>query len=153
MRSCGQRAEHLALRVELDERELDRLVRGERLAERCADLGVLDRLVDAELRGAEARRRLADPVLVEEVLDDTEPAALTAEDRAVRDADVGEADVGMVGRHVERPQELHDLEPRRSSRHQERGDPVAVAGLAARAGEDQVVLGLVDARCSTSSRR
>ena len=110
-----ERPEHLALRLELDERELDRLVRGERLAERGADLGVLDRLVDAELGRAEARRGLADAVLVEEVLHDTEPASLTTEDRAVGHADVGETDVGVVGRHVERPQELDDLEPRAST--------------------------------------
>ena len=79
-----ERPEHLALRVQLDEGELDRLVRGQRLSEWGADLGVLDRLVDAELGGAEAGRGLTDPVLVEEVLDDTEPAPLTAEDRAIR---------------------------------------------------------------------
>ena len=111
-RLVDQRAQHLALRLQLDERELDRLVRRQRLAERLALLGVLHRLVDAELRRAEARRRLADAVLVEEVLDDAEAAALTAEDRRVRHAHVGERDVGVVGRHVERPQELLDLEAR-----------------------------------------
>ena len=60
-----------------------RLVGGQRLAERLALLGVLDRLVDAELRRAEARRGLADAVLVEEVLHDLQAPALAAEDRVV----------------------------------------------------------------------
>ena len=97
-----------------------------------------------KLRRAEARRGLADAVLVEEVLDHAEAAALTAEDRRARHAHVGQADVGVVGRHVERPQELDHLEPGRVGRHEERRDPVTVAGRPARAGEDQVVLRLVD---------
>ena len=76
---------------------------------------------------------------------DLQAAALAAEDRAVRHPHVGEADVRVVGGHVERPQELDDLEPGAVRRHEERGDAVAVAGLAARAGEDQVVLRGVDA--------
>ena len=79
-----QRAQHLALRLQLDQRELDRLVGGQRLAERLALLGVGDGLVDAVLRGAEAGGGLADPVLVEEVLHDREAAALAAEDRRCR---------------------------------------------------------------------
>src|SRR5713226_2319518 len=98
-----KRAQHLALGLELDQRELDRLVRGEWLAERLALEGVIDRLVDAVLRGAQARGSLADPVLVEEVLHDTQPATLAAEDRAVRYSDARERDVRVVGRHVERP--------------------------------------------------
>ena len=43
----------------------------------------------------------------------------------VRHAHVGEPDVGVVGRHVERPQELDDLEARARRRHEERGDAVA----------------------------
>ena len=42
--------------------------------------------------GAEARRGLADAVLVEEVLHDLQAAALAAEDRRVRHAHVGERD-------------------------------------------------------------
>ena len=57
---------------------------------------------------------------------------------------VGQRDVGVIGRHVEGPQELLDLEPGRVRRRQEGGDPPTVAGLAAGAGEDQVVLRLVD---------
>ena len=106
-------AEHLALGVQLDQRELDRLVGRQRLAERFAFLGVLDGPVDAELRRAETGRRLADAVLVEEVLGDLQAAALAAEDRAVGHAHVGEADVGVIGRHVEGPEELEDLEARR----------------------------------------
>ena len=51
----------------------------------------------------------------------------------------------MVGRHVERPQELLDDEPGRVGGHEERADPMAVAGLTARTGEDHVVLRGVDA--------
>src|SRR3954453_5459925 len=145
-RLVDQRAQHVGLRLQLHERELDALVGGERLAERLALLRVLDRLVDAVLRGAERRRGLADAVLVEEHLRDGEALALATEDRAVRDAHVGEPHVGVVRRHVERPEELDDLEAGGVGRRQERGDAVAVAGLAARAGEDQVVLGAVHAR-------
>ena len=71
--------------------------------------------------------------------------ALAAEDGGVRHAHVGEPDVRVVGGHVERPQELEHLEARALGRHEERGDAVAVAGLAAGAGHDHVVLRLVDA--------
>ena len=43
-RLVDQRAQHLALRLQLDQRELDGLVGGQRLAERLALLGVLHRL-------------------------------------------------------------------------------------------------------------
>src|SRR4030095_12353070 len=65
-RLVDERPEHLALRVELDERELDPRVRRERLAEGLPDLRVLDRAIDAVLRRAEARGGLPDAVLVEE---------------------------------------------------------------------------------------
>ncbi len=118
---------------------------GERLAERLAHLGVLDRLVDAELRRAEARRRLADPVLVEEVLDDT--AARGPHHRRSRRRGTRMSvrrmwawSVGMLNVH----RNSTISKPGRRRRHEEGGDPVAVAGLAAGAGEDQVVLRLVD---------
>ena len=95
---------------------------------------------------AERRRGLADAVLVDEALHDLQAAALVAEDRRVVDADVGQLDRGVVGRHVERPQELDDLEARRVGRHDERGDAGALAGLAAGAGEDHVVGRVVQAR-------
>src|SRR5262249_56697293 len=63
-----QRAQHLALRLQFNQRELDRLVRGQRPAERLALPGISDRLVDAVLGGSEAGSGLPDPVLVEEVL-------------------------------------------------------------------------------------
>jgi len=66
-------------------------------------------------------------------------AALAAEDRAVRHPDVTEADPGVVGRHIERPQILLDGETARGHRRQERGDAVGVAGPPAGTGEDQVV--------------
>ena len=50
----------------------------------------------------------------------------------------------MVGGHVERPEVLLDHEPGGVHRDQERGDPVRVAGLTRRPGEDDVVAGRVD---------
>src|SRR5690348_150569 len=144
-RLTDQRAQHGGLGVQLDQRELDGLVAGQRLAERLAGLGVLHRAVDAELGRAQAGGGLADPVLVEEVLDQLEAAAFLTEDGAVRDADVGERDVGVVGGHVEGPQVFLDLEPGSSDRDQEAGDAVAAARFPAGAGEDQVVRGGVDA--------
>ena len=131
--------------MQLDEGELDRLVRGQRLAEGGAHLGVLDRLIDAELRRTEARRRLTDAVLVEEVLHDLQTTPFATEDRAVRHPHVGQTDVGMVGGHVERPQELDDLEPGTARRHEEGRDAFAVTRLAAGAGHDHVVLRAMDA--------
>jgi len=78
-RLVDERPEHLALRLQLDQRELDRLVARERLAERRSGLGVLHRAVDAELRGAQAGGSLADAVLVEEMLDHRQAPALAAE--------------------------------------------------------------------------
>ncbi len=51
----------------------------------------------------------------------------------------------MIGRHVERPEHLFDLEAFSVGRHQEGGDAVSVAGLAAGARKNQVVLRLVNA--------
>ena len=53
--------------------------------------------------------------------------------------------MAVVGGHVEGPQHLLDLEAGRVGGDQERGDAAAVACLAAGAGHDHVVLGLVDA--------
>src|SRR6478672_6240980 len=92
-RLVDEGTEHLALRLQLDQRELDGLVGRERLAERLAGPGVRHGAVDAELGGAQAGGGLADPVLVEEVLDDLQAAAFGAEDGAVRHAHVGERDV------------------------------------------------------------
>ena len=92
------------------------------------------------------RRRLADPVLVEEVL--RRPAARCPHHR--RSPPCGTRmsvkrtwawSVGMLNVH----RNSSILNPGSTGRGEERGDPVAVAGLAGRAGEDQVVLGLVDA--------
>ena len=51
----------------------------------------------------------------------------------------------MIGRHVERPEELLDLEPRCARRREQRRDPVGLAGVSARPGKDHVVGGLVNA--------
>ena len=144
-RLVDQRAQHLGLSRQLDQRELDGLVAGQRLAERLAGVGVLDRTADAELGGAQAGGGLPDAVLVEEVLDDLEPAALAAEDGAGRDADVIQRHVRVVGGHVERPQELIDREAGGADRDQETGDAGAAARHPARPGEDQVVRGGVHA--------
>src|SRR5579859_4536108 len=140
-----ERPEHLALRVQLGERELDRLVARERFAERRPGLGVLHRTVDAELRGAEAGSGLADAVLVEEVLHDLESAALAAEDGAVGDPHAVERDMRVVGGHVEGPQVLLDLEAGTAHRDQEGRDAGAAARCPAGPGEDEVVRGGVDA--------
>ena len=84
-------AQHRGLGVQLDERELDRLVARQRLAPRDALVRVRDRLVDAELRGAERRRGLADPVLVHEVLRELEPAVERPEHGDGRNAHVAHA--------------------------------------------------------------
>jgi hypothetical protein len=103
-------------------------------------LRVLHRLVDAELRSAERGRGLADAVLVEEVLHHLQALALAAEDGAVRHAHVGERmcawSVGMLNVH----RYSSTSKPGALRGHQERGDAVAVAGLAAGAGHDHVVL-------------
>ena len=100
------------------------------LAPRDSAVGVRHRLVDTELRGAERRRRLADAVLVHEVLCQFEPAVDAAEHRVGADADVRQRDLGMVGRHVERPPEELDLETRRVGRDEKGADPLRVAGVA-----------------------
>src|SRR3546814_12236179 len=57
---ADQQAEHFGLRRELDERELDRLILRERLAERFALPRVFHALFDAIDRGTQRRGRLAD---------------------------------------------------------------------------------------------
>src|SRR5262249_1998243 len=105
-----QRAQHLALRLQFNQRELDRLVRGQRPAERLALPGISDRLVDAVLGGSEAGSGLPDPGLVEEVLHYLQSAPLAAEDRAVRYPDLPPGDGRVIGRHIERPEMLLDRE-------------------------------------------
>ena len=107
-----QGAEHRRLGVELGQRELDGLVRRQRLAEHAAVPGVRRCGVDAVLRGTERRRRLADPVLVHEQLGHLEPVVerrRAGRRRATRT--FGERHPGVVGRHVERPEVLLDLSP------------------------------------------
>ena len=113
------------------------------LAPGGAPVGVGDGFVDAELRGAERRRRLADAVLVHEVLGQLEAVVEAAEHRVGADPHVGQRDLGVVGRHVERPPEEVDAEPGRVGRHEEGGDADRRAGVARRAGEDDVVGGVV----------
>src|SRR5215472_4930871 len=140
-----ERAQHLGSGLQLDQRELDRLVARERPAERRPLLRVLHRAVDAELRGAQAGGGLADAVLVEEVLHQLQAAAVGAEDGVVRDAHVGERDVRVVGGHVEGPQVLLDREAGGVHRDEEAPDARAAARRPAGPGEDEVVRGGVDA--------
>jgi len=72
--------------------------------------------------GPDSRRRLANAVLVHEVLRDGEALAFGAEHGGLGHPDVVQRHVGVVGRHVEGPQEAGDLETRRVGRHQESGD-------------------------------
>ena len=84
-------------------------LRRQLLAPRDPLVGVGDRLVDAELRRAERRRRLADAVLVHEVLGQLEPVVdARRTPRRRRHAHVGQRHLGVVGRHVERPPEEVD---------------------------------------------
>ena len=85
-----QLSKHRRLGVQFDERELDPLVGRQLLAPRDPVVGVGDRLVDAELRGTERRRRLADAVLVHEVLRELQAAVHGAEQRLGADADLGQ---------------------------------------------------------------
>ena len=71
------------------------------------------------------------------------PWSTRAEHRVGADAHVGERHLGVVGRHVERPPEEVDVEARRVGGHEERGDADGRARLARRAGEDDVVGGVV----------
>ena len=137
---------HLAFGVELGEGELDRLSFGERLAEEHPALGGLHRLGDAVARRARARRRLADAVLVDEQHRDLQALALLVQDRRVRHAHVLQLDLRMVGRHVEGPVVHDDGVAGRIGRHDEGGDAVGLAVLAAGAGEHEVGLGPADLR-------
>ena len=80
-RIADQLAEQRAIGVQFDKRELDRLVDRQRLAEDGPLTCVLHASIDAELRRAEARSRLADPVLVHEQHRRGESLALTTNDR------------------------------------------------------------------------
>ena len=141
--AADEPAQQLGVGVQLGERELDPLVDRQRLAPGVALAGVGDGLVDAVLGGADARRGLADAALVDEALGDGEALADLAEDRVVGDAHARDRHLGVVGRHVEGPPVVVDLEAGRVGRDEEGGDPARLAGLARGAGEDEVVGGEV----------
>ena len=111
-RRADELAQHRRLGVQLDERELDALVRRQLLVPGGPAVGVGDGLVDAELRGAERRRGLADAVLVDERLGQVEAVIDPTEHRVGADPHVGHRDLGVVGRHVERPPEEVDARTR-----------------------------------------
>src|ERR1700680_818788 len=102
-RLMNQRAEHRSLGLMLDQRPLNGLVGSEGLAEGLALLRILDAFVDAILRGAERGGRLADAILVYEVLRDFQPVFRIAKRRVARNVHLGKRDSRMVGRHVEGP--------------------------------------------------
>ena len=85
-------------------------LRRQRLAPRGPAVGVGDRLVDAVLRRAERRRRLADPVLVHEQLRQLEPVVERAEERVVaararRSCVTSAWSVGMLNVHQKKSTE------------------------------------------------
>ena len=84
-------------------------------------------------------RGLADAVLVDEGLGHRQPPALIAEHRRIRNPDVAQRDLGVIGRHVEGPPHELDVEPRRLDRDDETADPFGVALVAGRPGEHVVV--------------
>ena len=142
----NERPQHVALGLQLHERELDPLIGGKRFAEGLALLRVGNRLVDTELRCSQRRGGLANAVLVEKVLHDLQPAALATEDAVVRYTDILERYRAMIRGHVESPEELLDLQAFRIHGCQECGYTVAVARLAAGTRHHHVVLGFVDPR-------
>ena len=133
--------------MELDERELDRLVCRQRLAEGLALIGMVDALVNAILRRAERTRRLTDTVFMDEMLGAGEPHIEVAEYRIFGDPDIGELYLGMVGRHVEGPQILANLYAFGVIGHYKTADSASIAILARMAGKAHAVGGNMAARC------
>ena len=74
-----------------------------------------------------------------------QPPTDIAEHGIVADPHVGEVHVGMIGGHVERPPVGADLDAGGFGGHEEAGDAVGIAGLAAGAGKNHVVGGPVHA--------
>ncbi len=136
-------ADQLAVGVQFDQRELDRLALGQGRAEGHPLPGVADRLGDAVARRAGAAGRLADAVLVDERAGDVEAAVDLAEHRTGRNPHPVKGELGVVGGHVERPQKARRAEAGRVGRHQERGQPLGGAVPARGPGEQQHVIGHV----------
>ena len=134
-------AQHFRLRCQLHQRELDRLIARQLLAEGLAFPRIFYAFVDAIERRAAATRRLPDAVLVDEALRQREAAPFDAEDRAVRHPDIGDAEARVIGGHVEGPHPLLDLQPLGRVGDEEAGDPARVARLARRAREHRAVGG------------
>jgi hypothetical protein len=145
-RLADQQSQHLGLRGEFDEGKLDRLVLGERPAERLSLARIFHALVDAVDGGAERARGLADAVLMHETLREREPAADLAELRILRHEYVSKTDARMVGRHVEGPHVFLDPDARALRRHQETGDAARIAVVARGAREQRAMGGDVHAR-------
>ena len=139
-------AQHGRLGVQLDERELDALVARQRLAPRGPAVGVGDGLVDAVLRGARAttppggcgsRARSAGRARGR-----GRPRPNTASAPTRTSVSVTSAwSVGMLNVH----QKKSTLKPGASVGTRKALMPIGRAGLAGRAGEDDVVGGVVQA--------
>ena len=99
--------------------ELDRLVRAQFLPERLSPPGILDALLNAIHRRAQATRRLPQPILVHERLRYGQSVADLTQDRRRGHEYIGEGQRGVVGGHVERPLVTLDVEPGSVARDKE----------------------------------
>jgi hypothetical protein len=79
-------------------------------------------------------------------MDDLQAAPFPTQDGVLRDPHVGQRDVRVVGRHVEGPEVLLDLEALGVFRDQEGRDPEAISRLPAGPREDEIGLGPVHSR-------
>jgi hypothetical protein len=141
---CGladQQPEHLGLRRQFDQRPLDRLVLGQRLAERLSLARVFYAFVDAIDRSPQRTRRLPDAVLVHKTLRQRQAAADLAEQRIVGHEHIREADTRMIRRHVEGPHIFLDLDARALGRHQQASNTPRVTIIAGCAGKQRAMGG------------
>jgi hypothetical protein len=145
-RLVDQQPEHFSLGLQLNQRKLDRLIGGERLAKGLALLGISNRFIDAILCRAERRCRLPNAVFMNEMLRDREARIKLAKNGAFGHPHAVIFDLGMVGGHVERPQIIANLKSRRVSRHDEAGNPARFAIFARCPRKGHHMAGGVDAR-------
>ena len=129
--------------MQFHEGKLDGLIGRQFFPPGHAVVGVADRFVDAVLGRAEGGGRLANAVLMNKVLGQLETVIDPAEDGVGADPDVAQGDLGMISGHIERPPEEVDGEPGRVRWDEEGRDPKGLSGLTRRAGEDDVMRGVV----------
>ena len=140
-----QRPQHFAAGVEIDQRKLNALVCRQGLAKRLARIGMSHCFVDAVLGSTETGGRLTYPVFIKKVLDDHQSFTFTTENGAVRHPDIGKGNPGVVRGHIERPQILLNLQPRRVHGDKEGGDTIGLPGLARGARHNEVAVGSMHA--------